>query len=350
MKEFNNIEGKISFKKGEVFDISLESQAASTGYSWALSSMPNCLNLLDVGHISSTSMIDGGKTRQVFKFAAVEEAEAYLEFSLCRPWEPLKIVEKKIYIVTITGQSQDMESALKSTMGAGRFISGDALKPTVTSEQRPVIPYGVPLSVVEDKDNCYLMYGVPTGVAKNISDCILKYGIPANLVEDNKNCVVKYGTPMGIAVKAEECVLKYGVPVSVAHDPENCILEYGIPTGKAKSSKECVLKYGVPIDRTIGRGGITILYGVPHKLDENVLQLYTSSTPGDIVVAYGIPDVKYGIGVANALLTNDIGNNCLTPMTIAEDKDNCVVKYGIPSGVANNDTDCILKYGAPVKK
>lgn len=349
MKEFNNFMGNICIKKGEVFDVSLESQTASTGFIWALSSMPNCLNLLDVAYVSTTSQLEGGKNKQIYKFAAVDDAEAYLEFSLCRPWEPLKIVEKKIFIIHVSGDSKSLENELKATIPANKFLSSTYLKPGAVGMQKPIIPYGVPMTVVEDNEKCHIMYGVPTGIAANIKDCILKYGIPANMVHDEENCTVKYGSPYGAESDPSKCVLKYGIPVNIVQDPCNCVMKYGIPAGVAKNDEECVLKYGAPIDRVTTPGEIHVLYGIPIANNIDALRIMKSAASDDIVVVYGVPDVKYGVATTFSASLGNEDTACVTPYAFVEDETNCVVKYGTPSGIVSDSDGCLLKYGAPVK-
>jgi predicted secreted protein len=355
LKEFYHFEGGVTVYKGETFDVVLESQSASTGYSWALSVMPNCLNLLDVSSVATTSPLAGSTNKQVFKFAAVEEAEACLEFSLCRPWEPLMIVQKKIYVVRVCGQDSDVGRELLNTMGTGKFVPGGIVKARASSLQRPAIPYGIPLNIVEDSENCNVMYGMVNGVALNPEDCILKYGVPANLVKDDADCIVKYGTPFGVAVNPEDCIIKYGAPVRMFEDKNNCIVKYGTPSGAAKEGDDCILKYGAPISNPEARDiGVLygVLYGVPCENNSNVLPVYKTAAENPIVV-YGTPPTpQYGVAVLNMETASRSGRNQLSPYKIVDGNDfpgsPCVIKYGVFNGVAMNPHDCVLKYGIPV--
>jgi len=123
--------------------------------------------------------------------------------------------------------------------------------------------------------------------------------------------------PYGFA-DAEKAILLYGFPPtqlygypppdltdSVIESKTNCILKYGNPFGVATDEAECNLKYGYP------------------------------------VVKYGYPPIyKYGFP-----MTDTSGKT----LTVKEDAQNCIVKYGTPFGVANKPEDCTLKYGFPVQ-
>jgi hypothetical protein len=124
--------------------------------------------------------------------------------------------------------------------------------------------------------------------------------------------------PYGFA-DAEKAVYLSGSPVpspngylstsdgpSFIESATNCMVKYGNPFGVATDEAECTLKYGYP------------------------------------VVKYGYPPIyKYGFPL------NDASGKTLT---VKEDAQNCIVKYGTPFGVANKPEDCILKYGFPVQE
>ena len=123
--------------------------------------------------------------------------------------------------------------------------------------------------------------------------------------------------PYGFA-DSEKAILLYGFPVnplygyptatcgpSVLESKANCLLKYGNPFGVAADEAECNLKYGYPI------------------------------------VKYGYPPVyKYGFPMSNSAGIS---------LTVKEDAQNCIVKYGTPFGVANKAEECVLKYGFPVQ-
>ncbi len=64
---------------------------------------------------------------------------------------------------------------------------------------------------------------------------------------------------------------------------------------------------------------------------------------------YGYPAMKYGyppIYKYGFPMSNASGDK----FRVKEDARNCVVKYGTPKGIANKEEDCTLKYGFPVKE
>ena len=93
---------------------------------------------------------------------------------------------------------------------------------------------------------------------------------------------------------------------SVIDSTTNCVVKYGNPFGVATDEAECNLKYGYPI----------VKYGYP-------------------------PIYKYGFP-----MTDSTGKT----LTVKEDAQNCILKYGTPFGVANKAEDCTLKYGFPVQE
>ena len=362
MMEFNEFGGEITVHVSEVFEVGLESQAASTGYTWTLATMPNCLNLLDISYHTSTSPLFGSKGKQVFRFVALQEAKACLDFSLVSPAEPHKAVRKKSYVIVIQEAPTTVADELRQTIGAERFVRTSA--EMRCSAGGPLPPYGVPMLVKEDRENCVLMYGIPWGIAKDSEHCILKYGVPVDfgdhgslkllrqadsddiivvygvptpeygvpaltaavqqdkvchvpmpIIEDKDNCVVKYGIPGGIPARAADCVLKYGVPATMVHDPDNCLVKYGAPHGTIEKGDECVLKYGAPL--------------VPIEEDDCIVKY--GSPRGEVTTGKECV-VKYGV-----------------PVKVVESEENCILLYGVPTGIPKPGEHCVLKYGAPVK-
>jgi hypothetical protein len=125
--------------------------------------------------------------------------------------------------------------------------------------------------------------------------------IPPYGFTDPGKAILLYGFPVNPL---------YGYPVpscgpNVLESKANCLLKYGNPFGVATDEAECNLKYGYP------------------------------------VVKYGYPPIyKYGFPMSNS--TGKV-------LTVKEDAQNCIVKYGTPFGVANKAEDCTLKYGFPVQ-
>jgi len=311
--------GDINVSLGESFEVKLESQTGSTGYVWALSFMPDCVNLVDVRYESTSSVLCGSKSSHVFVFVAVREDQSQIGFKLIRPWDPLKAAKQTVFALIIKPAPNMLERELEDTIGSCRFVAGESQQggwrsiASVTDlcmepyKFRPLYgiipPYGIPIRVVENEANCLLAYGTPQGIAGSGEECVLKYGFPLTMCADTEDCRVKYGIPVvkygSPVIKYGVPVMKYGFPIHIREDADNCLLKYGCPVEIVEDPDKCIIKYGVP--------------GVMDEASENCL-------------------VKYGI-----------------PVEIKEDAENCVVKYGIPTGIARDSESCVIKYGSPVK-
>lgn len=245
------------------FDITLESQVASTGFGWCLKSLPDGLELASIQTVPFDQHISpGSKSRTIFTFVAVKTLKkGIIAFDLLRLTHPeCQIADTATYTVYV--HADDENDELKKTLGENTFIKGtsamvhshpiqpygftDPGKAILLYGFPPVHPlYGYPVSncggpsVIESKANCQLMYGNPFGVATDDAECNLKYGYP----------VVKYGYPP---------IYKYGFPMSDStgnvlsvkdDDAQNCIVKYGTPFGVAKNDEDCILKYGFPVQK-----------------------------------------------------------------------------------------------------
>lgn len=308
MTNLREIAGDINAYVGSAFEVALEAQTGSTGYSWGLAHMPDSIILIDIRHEIAHSAIRGSSSRQVFVFAAVKKDQSYITFDLIRPWEPCQPVSEKTFALIIVDKPKNLEVDLEATIGADKFMKTKADQnsgtPFIALYAAPpifpnIMPYGFPLGVVEHPEKCLLAYGTPGGVATDPSACVLKYGFPVHMMDDQDNCHPMYGYPV---VKYGSPVMKYGFPVhkdgvlQVEASEERCHLLYGCPVEIINDPEKCVLKYGFP----------------------------------NSGAAYNFP-VKYGC-----------------PVEVKEDADNCVIKYGIPTGVAADMESCIIKYGFPV--
>ncbi|MCI5167881.1 MAG: hypothetical protein D3903_17795 [Candidatus Electrothrix sp. GM3_4] len=94
---------------------------------------------------------------------------------------------------------------------------------------------------------------------------------------------------------------------SVVESTNNCRMKYGVPWGLTDPDN-CALKYGFPADCAAGKAPVIVVYGFPPDSD----------------------------GTA--------------AIVKAADDANCVVKYGVPTGVGKDDDNCTMKYGMPRPK
>lgn len=276
MTDPRQIAGDINVYCGYTFEVSLEAQTGSTGYSWALAHMPDSINLVDIRHEISHSGRYGSTTKQIFMFVAIKTDQSYITFNLIRPWAAIDPGDSKTFALIIVEKPKNLEQELEATLGPCTFAAtnGNAERPPVnalymaplaanyiTSSYHQAIPYGVPVNTVEHPEKCLLAYGTPNGIAAKPSDCVLKYGCPIHMIDDSENCgVVKYGFPQQ---EAANCLVKYGFPVEVKEDADNCVVKYGIPTGVAPNEENCILKYGFPVSASEDTEKCILKYGAP---------------------------------------------------------------------------------------
>lgn len=196
--------------------------SAGTGYTWVLSTLPDCLNLMDVS--ADRAAEAGGVTHESFTFVAVKAGHGTLQMRLIRPWEPNEEADIRIYQV-IASEAPAAAKALTSTMGAGNFLP--------------------PLQHTSVMDPCPL-YAYPSHC--HTHPPILKYGYPVNL---------KYGYPLpeplyGYPVpELKSSVGEAAGPITTAHSLTKCVVKYGAPYSPGQAGPgDCRLMYGVPIDHT----------------------------------------------------------------------------------------------------
>ncbi len=243
---------------GTSFDIILESQVGSTGFGWCLKSIPEGVELADIGSLPLSQHVSPGcKERQVFTFVAVKPLkEGSIAFDLLRLTHPVcEIADTVTYTVYV--HDEDENDVLKKEIGGQKFVKGAG----AMVHAKPVQPYGF-----ADAEKAILLYGFPVNPL---------YGYPSvgyspSFIESATNCMVKYGNPFGVAADDAECNLKYGYPVvkygyppiykygfplndasgktfTVKEDAQNCIVKYGTPFGVANKPEDCTLKYGFPV-------------------------------------------------------------------------------------------------------
>lgn len=258
----NNINAYV----GCTFEITLEAQTASTGYSWFLAHMPDSVNLIDMRHEATHSARCGSIEKQIFVFIAIKTDQACIAFNLSRPWAPLTAAANKSFTLTITAKASSLEQTLESTLGSASFAPQSAVA-TAPSEasvinhpEKCLLAYGTPDGIAGTPAECALKYGFPLYMQNGSDACNVKYGIPLEAVSLSSNCNVKYGIP---ATELNNCNIKYGFPVAVQEDADNCVIKYGIPAGIAATPDACILKYGVPVTVREDTDKCLLKYGAP---------------------------------------------------------------------------------------
>ncbi|MEN8908122.1 MAG: protease inhibitor I42 family protein [Clostridiales bacterium] len=120
MRNDNTQDCALNLVKGSIFNIKLSSQVASTGLTWALSHMPDSINLVDLSIETNNSHLVGASETQVFTFVALFDGKAELKFNLLRPWEPEKIEDTRKFDLIITdSENEDLENIA----GCKKFFS-----------------------------------------------------------------------------------------------------------------------------------------------------------------------------------------------------------------------------------
>lgn len=83
----------INTKVGDIFEISIPSNPASTGYNCLLSEMPHCVYLVESTYVPDEPIRPGSGGTSKFKFLAVKKGDGKIIFHSVRFSHPLEILE-----------------------------------------------------------------------------------------------------------------------------------------------------------------------------------------------------------------------------------------------------------------
>jgi inhibitor of cysteine peptidase len=83
----------INAKVGEIFEISIPSNPASTGYNCLLSEMPGCVYFVESTYVPDEPIRPGSGGTSKFKFVAVKKGEGKINFHSVKFSHPLDILE-----------------------------------------------------------------------------------------------------------------------------------------------------------------------------------------------------------------------------------------------------------------
>lgn len=210
--------------KGEFFEISLMSNAGSTGFDWCLAEMSGPVLFADVYNqeVGPKGQAMAGKPhKKVFAFIAQETGEAKLVFKLLRGWAPDEVISAQIYTVKV--EASHTQDELKEFVNANKFPKTPILKygfiPTDT-HQLPRTFYGyLPPNVqANSAQPVYPLYGMRCA---DTATPLMPYGVygangqqdlrVVEVPENDSRCILKYGSPDPYNVSNQEnCRLKYG--------------------------------------------------------------------------------------------------------------------------------------------
>jgi hypothetical protein len=181
--------------QGKDFTITLQSMTGSTGYGWCLTKLPAGFALVSTDVIAPTPYAVG-PVNQVFNFFALEapeEAEAFVEFTSVRYFDPSQTGEKLSIAVTVIPYND--------LVGLDGFVKYSENTATYSPV---VVAYGFPCNqgaMGAAGSDAAFKYGYPCAVA-GVDSCgaPVKYGFPCAAV--NSVNIDKYGFPF----------VKYGYP------------------------------------------------------------------------------------------------------------------------------------------
>lgn len=91
----------IEINVGEMDRISFTSNAASTGYIWVLTDLPNNIYMLDIEDASPTPPMPGKPGTRVFTILGARQGKGRLNFALVRSWEPDHPIQRASYQVVV---------------------------------------------------------------------------------------------------------------------------------------------------------------------------------------------------------------------------------------------------------
>lgn len=196
--------------KGEYFEISMLSNAGSTGYNWCISDLEGAVLFWgDEDQVTPPAM-PGSPHKKIYKFVAQETGEAKVVFQLIRPWEPDQVIVQNEYTIQI--EKSHTQDELK------QFVNEDNFPKT------PILKYGF----IPTASAVTAMYGYPPRVAYGFmctakeNSPVMPYGVYNT--EANKGMVQVHEND-------ERCILKYGFPVSNGND---CLVKYGFMADTSK--------------------------------------------------------------------------------------------------------------------
>ncbi len=174
---------------GQPVQITLQSMAGSTGYSWFLSKLTGGLCLSGVSVAPGVDPSGGAivPVNQIFEFLATEKGAFEAEFKLIAPWRPEESADTISYAVTVTEPKKTAADDIEAAMKGRDFINASA---------------------VNIGDSTNVIYAAP------MSQPVLKYAAPMS------QAVLKYAAPMS------QPVLKYAAPMSMT-----TMVAYAAPVG-----------------------------------------------------------------------------------------------------------------------
>jgi len=163
-------EKQIELVVGQPVQITLQSMAGSTGYSWFLSKLSGGL-ALSYTTSTSTASVPGqiAPTNQIFSFLATSKGSSEIEFSLIAPWRPGEAQDTEKYEVKITEPKKTAADDIAAAMKGRDFISASAVN---VADPNMQIKYAAPMA----QPAPMIEYAAPMAQAQ--AQPVLKYAAP----------------------------------------------------------------------------------------------------------------------------------------------------------------------------
>ncbi len=169
MAEAKKIEAII----GQQIQITLQSMAGSTGYSWFLSKLDGGLSLSSAYSVpvpANPGVI--GPVNQIFEFLAVKDGKFEVVFDLIAPWRPEEPADTETYDVSITEPKKTAAEEIESAMKEQSFISASAVNvgsPTTSTVMKYAAPMSQCASTAGPTTQPVILYAAPVTQASSFA-------------------------------------------------------------------------------------------------------------------------------------------------------------------------------------
>lgn len=92
----------ITANVGQMFEIAVDDNAASTGYRWMAAHIPSCALLLGIDFRPPEPPMIGGSGKRIFQFVGADQGHGVIRIVLARAFEQPKTAEERVYEVVVS--------------------------------------------------------------------------------------------------------------------------------------------------------------------------------------------------------------------------------------------------------
>ncbi len=305
-KKPNETEKKqIELVVGQPVQITLQSMAGSTGYSWFLTKLSGGLALSDTTSVP-TATVPGqiAPINQIFSFLAISKGTNEVEFSLIAPWRPSEVQDTEVYQVTIKEPEKTAAEEIESAMKGREFISASAVNvgaAGVIKYAAPMVcgcgpvmvpPYAAPVTQAQP------LYAAPMTQAQPVYAAPMAQALPAarpvayvptDPCLDPRNSVLAANTMIAYAAPVGPSTMAVMDPCL---DPRNSILAantmiaYAAPVGP---STMAVMDPCLDPRNSVLAASTMIAYAAPVVAKDPCLDPRNSVLAANTMIAYAAP-------------------------------------------------------------